>query len=77
MTIELPLIELFGRGGALKSSWYGDCLPTRDFPILIDLYMRGLLNLDGFVSETIGIEDIEAAFERMQEGSVLRSVVVF
>jgi S-(hydroxymethyl)mycothiol dehydrogenase len=77
MTIELPLIELFGRGGALKSSWYGDCLPTRDFPILIDLYLRGLLNLDGFVSETIAIEDIEAAFERMQEGSVLRSVVVF
>jgi S-(hydroxymethyl)mycothiol dehydrogenase len=77
MTIELPLIELFGRGGALKSSWYGDCLPTRDFPILIDLYLRGLLNLDGFVSETIVLEDIEAAFERMQQGSVLRSVVVF
>jgi S-(hydroxymethyl)mycothiol dehydrogenase len=77
MTIELPLIELFGRGGALKSSWYGDCLPTRDFPILIDLYLRGLLNLDGFVSETIPLEEIEAAFERMQQGSVLRSVVVF
>jgi S-(hydroxymethyl)mycothiol dehydrogenase len=77
MNIELPLIELFGRGGALKSSWYGDCLPTRDFPILIDLYLRGLLNLDGFVSETIALEDIEAAFGRMQQGSVLRSVVVF
>jgi S-(hydroxymethyl)mycothiol dehydrogenase len=76
MTIELPLIELFGRGGALKSSWYGDCLPTRDFPILIDLYLRGLLNLDGFVTETIALDDIEAAFERMQQGSVLRSVVV-
>jgi S-(hydroxymethyl)mycothiol dehydrogenase len=77
MTIELPLIELFGRGGALKSSWYGDCLPTRDFPILIDLYLKGLLNLDGFVSETITLEDIEPAFARMQQGSVLRSVVVF
>jgi S-(hydroxymethyl)mycothiol dehydrogenase len=76
MTIELPLIELFGRGGALKSSWYGDCLPTRDFPMLIDLYLRGKLDLDGFVSETIGLDDIEAAFERMQRGEVLRSVVV-
>jgi S-(hydroxymethyl)mycothiol dehydrogenase len=76
MTIELPLIELFGRGGALKSSWYGDCLPTRDFPILIDLYLRGKLDLDGFVSETIGLEDVEQAFERMQRGEVLRSVVV-
>jgi S-(hydroxymethyl)mycothiol dehydrogenase len=76
MTIELPMIELFGRGGALKSSWYGDCLPTRDFPILIDLYRRGRLDLDGFVSETIGLGDVEEAFARMQRGEVLRSVVV-
>jgi S-(hydroxymethyl)mycothiol dehydrogenase len=76
MTVELPLIELFGRGGALKSSWYGDCLPSRDFPILIDLYLRGKLDLDGFVSETIGLDDIELAFEHMQRGEVLRSVVV-
>ena len=36
---ELPMIEFFGRGGALKPSWYGDCLPSRDFPMLIDLYL--------------------------------------
>jgi S-(hydroxymethyl)mycothiol dehydrogenase len=76
MTIELPMIELFGRGGALKSSWYGDCLPARDFPTLIDLYLKGKLDLDGFVSETIGLEDVEDAFARMQSGEVLRSVVV-
>ncbi|MDP9074699.1 MAG: S-(hydroxymethyl)mycothiol dehydrogenase [Actinomycetota bacterium] len=76
MVIDLPMIELFGRGGALKSSWYGDCLPSRDFPVLIDLYLRGRLDLDGFVSETIGIGDIETAFLRMQRGEVLRSVVV-
>jgi len=76
MTIELPMIELFGRGGALKSSWYGDCLPSRDFPMLIDLYLGGRLDLDGFVSETIELEAVEEAFERMQRGEVLRSVVV-
>ncbi|HZE67255.1 MAG TPA: S-(hydroxymethyl)mycothiol dehydrogenase [Sporichthyaceae bacterium] len=76
MTIELPLIEVFGRGGALKSSWYGDCLPSRDFPMLIDLYLQGRLDLDAFVSETIGIGDVEKAFERMHHGDVLRSVVV-
>jgi S-(hydroxymethyl)mycothiol dehydrogenase len=76
MTIELPLIELFGRGGSLKSSWYGDCLPTRDFPALIDLYLRGRLDLDAFVSETIGLGDVEEAFDRMEKGEVLRSVVV-
>ncbi|HEX2903080.1 MAG TPA: S-(hydroxymethyl)mycothiol dehydrogenase [Jatrophihabitans sp.] len=76
-TLELPLIDVFGRGGALKSSWYGDCLPSRDFPMLIDLYLQGRLPLDKFVTETIGIGDIEAAFEKMHRGDVLRSVVVF
>ena len=76
MQIELPLIEVFGRGGSLKSSWYGDCLPTRDFPMLIDLYLQGRLDLDGFVSERIGIADVETAFDRMARGEVLRSVVV-
>lgn len=74
---DLPLIDLFGRGGSLKSSWYGDCLPSRDFPMLVDLYQQGRLDLDAFVSEEIGIGDVEAAFERMHEGGVLRSVVVF
>ena len=76
MTIELPFIELFGRGGALKSSWYGDCLPERDFPMLIDLYLQGRLDLDRFVSETIELGDVEAAFDKMHHSEVLRSVVV-
>jgi S-(hydroxymethyl)mycothiol dehydrogenase len=76
LTIELPMIEVFGRGGALKSSWYGDCLPSRDFPMLVDLYRQGRFDLDGFVSETIGLGDVEAAFEKMHRGEVLRSVVV-
>jgi S-(hydroxymethyl)mycothiol dehydrogenase len=76
MQIDLPLLELFGRGGALKSSWYGDCLPSRDFPILVDLHLRGKLNLDGFISERIGIDGVEEAFQKMQRGEVLRSVVV-
>ena len=77
MTIQLPLIEVFGRGGAVKSSWYGDCLPTRDFPMFIELYQQGRLDLDKFVSETIAINDVEAAFHKMERGEVLRSVVVF
>ena len=74
--LELPFIEVFGRGGALKSSWYGDCLPSRDFPMLIDLYLQGRLDLDRFVSETISINDVEEAFHKMERGEVLRSVVV-
>ncbi|NUS51666.1 MAG: zinc-binding dehydrogenase, partial [Nocardioidaceae bacterium] len=73
---DLPLIDVFGRGGALKSSWYGDCLPSRDFPMLVDLYQQGRLDLDAFVTEEIGLGDVEAAFEKMHHGGVLRSVVV-
>src|SRR5919199_2903593 len=77
MKLELPLLDVFGRGGALKSSWYGDCLPSRDFPMLIDLYVQGRLDLDAFVSDTIRLDDVEQAFTRMHHGDVLRSVVVF
>ena len=76
MKLELPLPDVFGRGGALKSSWYGDCLPSRDFPMLIDLYLNGRLKLDTFVSETIGLSDVEEAFAAMERGEVLRSVVI-
>src|SRR6476661_7827464 len=76
MTIELPMIEFFGRGGQLRPSWYGDCLPSRDFPMLVDLHLQGRLPLDKFVSETISLDAVEDAFHKMEQGEVLRSVVV-
>ncbi|MET7601485.1 S-(hydroxymethyl)mycothiol dehydrogenase [Streptomyces avermitilis] len=76
MKLELPLLDVFGRGGALKSSWYGDCLPSRDFPMLIDLHLQGRLDLGAFVSERIALDEVEQAFERMHHGDVLRSVVM-
>jgi S-(hydroxymethyl)mycothiol dehydrogenase len=74
---DMPLIDFFSRGGQLKSSWYGDCLPSRDFPLLIDLYLQGKLPLERFVTERIPVDGVERAFERMHRGEVLRSVVVF
>jgi S-(hydroxymethyl)mycothiol dehydrogenase len=74
---ELPLLDVFGRGGALRSSWYGDCLPSRDFPMLTSLYLQGRLDLDAFVTEEIALDQVEEAFARMHRGDVLRSVVVF
>ena len=76
MRFDLPMLELFGRGGSIRPSWYGDCLPSRDFPVFVDAYLQGRLDLDAFVSETITIEGIEEAFEKMARGEVLRSVVV-
>jgi len=76
MRIDMPLIDFFSRGGSLKSSWYGDCLPERDFPTLINLYLQGRLPLEKFVTERIALDEVEGAFEKMQRGEVLRSVVV-
>src|ERR1700761_8608269 len=76
MRLDMPLVDFFSHGGALKSSWYGDCLPERDFPTLIDLYLQGRLPLEKFVSERIGLDDIEEAFHKMHDGKVLRSVVL-
>jgi S-(hydroxymethyl)mycothiol dehydrogenase len=76
MTLEMPLVDFFSRGGALKSSWYGDCLPERDFPTLVDLYLQGRLPLEKFVTERIKIDDVEDAFHTMHAGDALRSVVV-
>jgi S-(hydroxymethyl)mycothiol dehydrogenase len=76
MRLDMPLLDFFGRGGSLKSSWYGDCLPSRDFPMLVDLHLQGRLPLADFVTETIGLGDVEAAFATMHEGGVLRSVVL-
>jgi S-(hydroxymethyl)mycothiol dehydrogenase len=76
MRIDLPMIDFFGRGGRLKPSWYGDCLPSRDFPMLVDLHLQGRLPLERFVSETIGLDAVEEAFHKMERGEVLRSVVV-
>ena len=76
MVLELPLIEVFGHGGATKSSWYGDCLPSRDFPLLIDLWQQGRFALDAFVTERIALDAVEEAFHAMERGDVLRSVVV-
>jgi S-(hydroxymethyl)mycothiol dehydrogenase len=72
---RIPLVDFFGRGGSLKSSWYGDCLPERDFPMLVDLHLQGRFPLDRFVTERIDLDAVEKAFHEMESGAVLRSVV--
>lgn len=76
MKMELPMLQFFGLGGSLRVSWYGDCLPSRDFPMLADWYSQGQLDLDRVVTEEIKLQDVEPAFEAMEAGKTLRSVIV-
>ena len=75
--IDVPAIDVYGRGGSIKPAWYGDCLPERDFPTYVDLHLQGRFPLGEFVSERIGVGDVEDAFAKMKRGDVLRSVVEF
>ncbi|MGH2441795.1 MAG: zinc-binding dehydrogenase [Chloroflexota bacterium] len=75
--LNLPLQRFFGLGGSLRVSWYGDCLPSRDFPMLCDWYRKGTLDLDSMVTARISLHDTEAAFHAMHDGVTLRSVIVF
>ena len=75
--VDIPAIDLYARGGSIKPAWYGDCLPERDFPAYVELYQQGRFPLGEFVSERIGVGDIEDAFAKMKRGDVLRSVVEF
>lgn len=74
MALSLPRF-FFGRGH-LRATHYGDCLPSRDFPFLLDCYRRGVLDLDRLVTGRIGLHDAEAAFGALERGEALRSVML-
>jgi S-(hydroxymethyl)mycothiol dehydrogenase len=75
-SLDLPVAKFFDLGGSLRISWYGDCLPTRDFPLLADWYQQGQLDLDRVVTREITLDDSEEAFHAMERGETLRSVIV-
>jgi S-(hydroxymethyl)mycothiol dehydrogenase len=74
-SFDLPIAKYFDLGGSLKISWYGDCLPTRDFPLLAAWYQQGRLDLDRIVTRVITINETEEAFHAMERGETLRSVI--
>jgi S-(hydroxymethyl)mycothiol dehydrogenase len=75
--LDLDLQRYFDTGGSLRVSWYGDCLPTRDFPLLAAWYQQGELNLDAIVTRKITLDETEEAFNAMKRGETLRSVIMF
>jgi S-(hydroxymethyl)mycothiol dehydrogenase len=75
--LDMELQQFFDLGGSLTVSWYGNCIPARDFPMLAEWYRQGKLDLDALVTREIALEDTEAAFDAMKRGETLRSVIVF
>jgi S-(hydroxymethyl)mycothiol dehydrogenase len=76
-TISLELPRYFDIGGSLRVSWYGDCLPSRDFPMLVDLYQKGELKLKELITQRVSLDDVQSAFDAMERGETLKSVIEF
>jgi S-(hydroxymethyl)mycothiol dehydrogenase len=76
-TVTLPLDGFFRLRGPLMVSLYGDCLPARDFPLLMEWYRSGRLRLDELVTRTISLAETEEAFAAMERGETLRTVIRF
>jgi S-(hydroxymethyl)mycothiol dehydrogenase len=75
--LNIDIQQFFDLGGSLTVSWYGNCIPARDFPTLAAWYQQGTLDLDRLVSRKITLEETNEAFEAMKRGETLRSVIVF
>ena len=73
--LTLPMQGFFFPGTTLKVSLNGDSLASRDFPQLIRWYLEGKLDLDGLVTERIGLDDVESAFNAIHRGDTIRSVI--
>jgi S-(hydroxymethyl)mycothiol dehydrogenase len=75
--LALSLPAFFYARGDLRASFFGDCLPDRDFARILGWYRAGAIKLNEMVTERIALDEVPRAFEAMERGESLRSVVVF
>jgi S-(hydroxymethyl)glutathione dehydrogenase/alcohol dehydrogenase len=71
-----PMAMVFSEK-TMSGTFYGSVRPDLDFPVLVDHYMNKRLNIDGLISRTYKLEEINEGFKRMMAGEVARGVVVF
>ncbi len=74
-TVTYPFQALH-QNKALLGVRAGGARPRRDFPLLVDLYLRGRLKLDELISRTAGLDGIHEAFAALQSGSEARTVLL-
>ncbi|MBL8699258.1 MAG: zinc-dependent alcohol dehydrogenase family protein [Alphaproteobacteria bacterium] len=75
--LQLPPVQLVAEERTLKGSYVGSCVPSRDIPRYVALYRAGRLPVDRLLSETIALDDINAAFDRLADGKTVRQVIRF
>ena len=76
-TLGVNVVGLVAEERTLKGSYIGTCVPVRDIPRYVALYKQGRLPVDRLLSGTISLDDINAGFDRLHDGSIARLVVRF
>ena len=73
--LAVNIVSLVGEERTLKGSYIGTCVPSRDIPRYVALYRQGRLPVDRLMSGVIPLDDINAGFDRLHAGEVVRLVV--
>lgn len=69
-------IGLVGEERTLKGSYMGSCIPARDMPRFMDLYLQGRLPIDKLMSERLPLTEINEAMDRLAEGGTVRQIIL-
>ncbi|MFM0223682.1 zinc-dependent alcohol dehydrogenase family protein [Paraburkholderia dipogonis] len=73
----LPAVSLVAEERTLKGSYIGTCVPARDIPHYIDLYMQGRLPVNKLLTGRLTLDEINHGFDLLHEGKAIRQVVMF
>lgn len=75
--LAVPAVMMVGEERTLKGSYGGSSVPIRDIPRYLELYRRGMLPVDGLLSEQLSLDEINEGFDRLADGATIRQMVVF
>lgn len=72
----LQAVSMIAEERTIKGSYIGSCVPSRDVPRFVAMFRAGLLPVDQLLSETIGLDDLNQALDRLARGESVRQVIV-
>ncbi len=74
--VSLSAYDLYMHGKTLVGCQYGSVVPSRDFPLLLNLWRSGRLPLDRLITARIKLDDVNIAFDDLARGTGIRAVIV-
>jgi alcohol dehydrogenase len=76
-SIAIPHVNLVAEERTVKGSYIGTAVPLRDLPRYIAMHKRGILPVEKLMTHRMALEEINAGFDRLNEGKAIRQIVTF